>query len=127
MIATRDIADRATGHLLALDFSGSSYRDLLGQRDLTLQEAFTVIGRRIGIPELKYRQFSYDAAASGMVAMGISADFAALIIEMSKALNQGLFAVNRPRTAENTTPTSIEAFAADFAEAYAAGAWRKAA
>lgn len=127
MIATRDIADRATGHLLARDFSGTSYRDLLGQRDLTLQEAFTVIGRRIALPELKYQQFSYEDAARGMVSMGLSANFSALIIEMSKALNQGLFAVNRPRSVENTTPTSIEAFAADFAEAYGAAAWRKAA
>lgn len=127
MIATRDIADRATGHLLARDFSGTSYRDLLGQRDLSLQEAFTIIGRRIGSIDLKYVQFGYDDAAKAMVAMGISANFTALIIEMSKALNAGLFAVNRPRNAENTTPTSIEAFAALFAEAYAAVAWRKAA
>jgi hypothetical protein len=46
---------------------------------------------------------------------------------MSKALNTGLFAVNRPRNAENTTPTSIEEFAELFATAYAAGALRKAA
>jgi uncharacterized protein YbjT (DUF2867 family) len=127
MIATRDIADRASGHLLARDFSGKSYRDLLGQRDLDLNEAFTVIGRRIGIPDLKYVQFSYDDAAKAMVAMGLSANFSALIIEMSKALNLGLFAVNRPRTVENTTLTSIEEFATQFAEAYTAAAWRKAA
>jgi len=127
MIATRDIADRVAGHLLARDFSGKSYRDLLGQRDLTLAEAFTIIGRRIGISALKYVQFSYDDAAKAMVAMGISPNLSALFIEMSKALNAGLFAVNRPRTAENSSPTSIEAFAEIFAVAYGAGALRKAA
>jgi uncharacterized protein YbjT (DUF2867 family) len=127
MIATRDIADRVAGHLLSRDFSGKSYRDLLGQRDLTLQEAFTIIGRQIGISGLRYVQFGYDEAAKAMVDSGFSANVSGLFIEMSKALNAGLFAVNRPRTAENSTPTSIEQFAELFAAAYAAGAVRKAA
>jgi uncharacterized protein YbjT (DUF2867 family) len=127
MIATRDIADRAAGYLLERDFSGKSYQDLLGQRDLTMQEAFTIIGRRIGIIDLKYVQFAYEDAAKELVGMGLSANFAALIIEMSKALNTGMFAVNRPRTAENSTPTSIEEFATIFAEMYATSAIRKAA
>jgi uncharacterized protein YbjT (DUF2867 family) len=127
MIATRDIAERVAGHLLARDFSGKSSRDLLGQRDLSLQEAFTVIGRRIGISDLKYVQFAYEAAAGAMVAMGLSPSFAALIIEMSKGLNAGLFAVNRPRTSANSTPTSIEEFATMFAELYAGAALRRAA
>jgi len=127
MIATRDIADRVAGHLLGHDFSGKSYRDLLGQRDLTMQEAFTIIGRRIGISDLKYVQFSYEDAARAMVEAGISENVSGLFIEMSKALNAGLFAVNRPRTAENSTPTTIEEFAELFAAAYRGAAVRKAA
>jgi len=127
MIATRDIADRVAGHLLRRDFSGTSFRDLLGQRDLTLQEAFTIIGRHIGISDLKYVQFGYEEAARAMVESGISENVSGLFIEMSKALNAGLFAVNRYRTAENSTPTTIEEFAELFAHAYAAGALRKAA
>lgn len=127
MIATKDIADRVAGHLLALDFSGKSHEDLLGQRDLTLQEAFTIIGRRIGIANLNYVQFTYEDAAKAMVNMGISPNLSSLFIEMSKALNAGLFAVNRPRTPENSTPTSIEEFAEIFSDAYSAAAVRKAA
>ena len=127
MIATADIADRVVGHLLARDFSGKSYRDLLGQRDLSLQEAFTVIGRRIGISDLKYVQFPYEEAAKAMIGMGISPNVSSLLMEMSDALNKGLFAVNRPRTAENTTPTSIERFADLFAEVYRGAALRRAA
>lgn len=127
MIATRDIADRVAGYLLARDFSGKSYRDLLGQRDLTMQEAFTIIGRRIGIIDLKYVQFSYEDAAMAMVDIGLSPNFSALLVEMSRALNTGLFAVNRPRTAENSTPTSIEEFSTFFAEVYAGAALRRAA
>ncbi len=118
MIATADIAERVAGHLLARDFSGSSVRDLLGQRDLSLKEAFTVIGRRIGILDLAYRQFTYDEFNQALLDMGMSRDVSRLFIEMSDALNRGLFAVNRPRNADNTTPTSIETFAGWFAEVY---------
>ncbi len=127
MIATADIADRAAVHLVRRDFRGKEVRDLLGQRDLTLAKAITVIGERIGKPDLKYVQFSYEDAAKGMVASGISPDLSRLFVEMSSALNDRLFAVNRSRTAENTTPTSIEEFAATFAAAFEAATLKKAA
>jgi len=127
MIATRDIAAQVAGHLVSRDFNGKVVKDLLGERDLSLEEAIGVIGRRIGWPDLKYVQFPYDEAAKGMVAMGISPDAGRLFIEMSRALNNGLFAVDRPRTAENTTPTAIEEFADVFAEAFEAAAHKKAA
>lgn len=118
MIATADIAERVAGHLLARDFTGSSIRDLLGQRDLSLKEAFTIIGRRIGILDLAYRQIAYDEFGQLLIDMGMSRDMSRLMIEMSDALNRGLFAVNRPRNADNTTPTTIEMFAEWFAEVY---------
>jgi len=127
MIATRDIAAYLAERLVKRDFAGKTVRDLLGQRDLTLNEAFAVIGRRIGRPALKYVEFSYEEAEKGLAATGLSKDFCRLFIEMSKALNDGIFAVNRPRTPENTTPTSIEEFAETFAHAYEATTWRKAA
>jgi uncharacterized protein YbjT (DUF2867 family) len=127
MIATKDIAARVAGHLIRRDFKGKVVKDLLGQRDLSLDEAVGILGHRIGWPDLKYVQFPYDEAAKGMVAMGISPDVSRLFVEMSKALNEGLFAVNRLRTAENTTPTSIEEFAETFAAAFEATALKKAA
>ncbi len=120
MIATRDIAAEVAERLSRRDFSGKSVKDLLGPRDLSLDEAIAVIGRRIGRSDLKYVQFSYEEAAKGMTAMGISPDVARLFNEMSKALNEGLFAAGRPRTPENTTPTAIEEFAATFAAAFEA-------
>jgi uncharacterized protein YbjT (DUF2867 family) len=127
MIATADIAERAAAHLLARDFTGTSILDLLGQRDLSLQEAFTIIGRRIGILDLAYRQFSPEEFAKALLAMGMSRDMSRLMIEMSDALNRGLFAVNRPRNAETNTPTSIETFAGWFAEVYRGAELRRAA
>ena len=127
MIATRDIAVRVAEHLVERDFSGKVVKDLLGQRDLSLDEAVGVLGRRIGWPDLKYVQIPNDEAAKGMVEMGISPDLSRLFIEMGTGLGNGLFAVNRPRTTENTTPTSIEEFAGVFAEAFEASTQKKAA
>lgn len=120
MIATKDIAEYAAKRLATLDFSGKSIRDLLGQRDLSLDEAAAVIGKKLGKPGLKYVAFPYEDAEKGMISMGLTPDMSKLYIEMSKALNDGLFAVNIPRTKENTTPTTIEEFADTFARIYQA-------
>jgi len=120
MIATKDIGAYASERLMRRDFSGKSVRDLLGQRDLSLDEAAAVIGKKMGKPDLKYVAFPYDDAEKGMVAMGLTPDMSKLYIEMSRALNDGLFAVNILRTRENTTPTSIEEFADIFAKIYMA-------
>ena len=120
MIATKDIGVYASERLMKRDFSGKSVRDLLGQRDLSLDEAAAVIGKKLGKPDLKYVAFPYDDAEKGMVSMGLTPDMSRLYIEMSKALNDGLFAVSIPRTKENTTPTSIEEFADVFAKIYGA-------
>ena len=120
MIATTDIASYAAERLVRRDFSGASVRDLLGQRDLSLNEAATIIGKKLGRPDLTYMAFPYEDAEKGMRAAGLSADLSRLYIEMSKALNDGLFAVNLLRTKENTTVTTIEEFADVFAAAYRA-------
>jgi uncharacterized protein YbjT (DUF2867 family) len=120
MIATKDIAAYAAERLMKRDFFGKSVRDLLGQRDISLDEAAAVIGKKLGKPDLKYVAFPYDDAEKGMMSMGLTPDMSRLYIEMSKALNDALFAVNIPRTKENTTPTSIEEFADVFAKIYGA-------
>ncbi|MBI5664650.1 MAG: NmrA family NAD(P)-binding protein [Nitrospirae bacterium] len=118
MIATRDIAAFVAERLIKKDFTGKSVRDLLGQRDVSMNEAFALIGRKIGKPDLKYVQFSYEDAEKGMVQAGLSPDVSRLFIEMSRALNNSVFASNVPRTKENSTATSIEEFADTFAKIY---------
>jgi len=127
MIATSDIADCVAERLVTRDFAGKMTRDLLGQRDLSLNEAIAIIGRKIGKPDLKYVQFLYEDAAKGMMEMGISEDVSTLFVEMCETLNNGLFSVGRPRTPENTTNTSIEEFAEIFANHFEASAMRHAA
>jgi uncharacterized protein YbjT (DUF2867 family) len=127
MIATRDIAACVAERLVKRDFEGAQVRDLLGQRDVSLDEATTIVGKAIARPDLKYVRFTYEEAAKGLRETGISTDVARLFVEMSRALNEGLFCVGRPRTPENTPPTSIEEFSTTFAEVYAASTLREAA
>jgi uncharacterized protein YbjT (DUF2867 family) len=119
MIATRDIGAAAADALLNPSVSGKRTRDLLGQRDLTYPEAITIIGRAIGTADLKYVQLPDDQVRGAMVQMGMSAQFAELLLEMTAALNSGTMHALEPRTPQNTTPTTFETFVADtFASAY---------
>jgi uncharacterized protein YbjT (DUF2867 family) len=119
MIATRDVGDYAAQRLLDLDFSGKQTRELLGERDLSMAEATTIIAHRIGKPDLRYQQFPYDQVQQVLEQMGMAPKKAAVYIEMFKAINAGVLAAQELRSRENTTPTSFETFVQDiFAPAY---------
>jgi uncharacterized protein YbjT (DUF2867 family) len=128
MVATRDVGDYAARRLLGLDFSGKQTRELLGERDLTMTEATTLIGRGIDKPDLRYEQFTYDQVRLALTQMGFSPKKAAVYIEMFEAINAGLLAAQEPRSRENTTTTSFEEFVHDvFAPAYQGNtSWRSA-
>jgi uncharacterized protein YbjT (DUF2867 family) len=116
MIATQDIANFAAERLIKRDFSGMPVKDLLGQRDLSMNEAAEIIGRKIDLPGLRYVQFSYEDTEKALADMGFSADVARLFIEMSRAFNEGM--IDTPRTRENTTKTPFEDFAVTFAKIF---------
>jgi uncharacterized protein YbjT (DUF2867 family) len=119
MIETRDIGDYAAGRLLKLDFSGKQTRELLGERDLSMNEATAIIARGIGKPDLRYVQFPYDQVQQVLMQMGIQPRTAGQFIEMYKAVNEGVVVAQEPRSPENTTPTSFEKFVQDvFVPAY---------
>jgi len=119
MIATRDIGDYAARRLLNLDFSGKQTRELLGERDLSMNDATAIIARGIGKPDLRYVQFPYEEVQQVFMQMGVPAKTAGQFIEMYKAMNEGVAAAQEPRSPENTTPTSFEKFVQDvFVPAY---------
>jgi uncharacterized protein YbjT (DUF2867 family) len=109
-IATEDIGAAATEHLLKLDFSGHETKELQGQRDITYTEVATIIGKAIGKPDLQYMQMPGDQFVGVITSMGLSKNFGELIVEMCDAMNDGRMKALEPRTAGNTTPTSIETF-----------------
>ena len=108
MIATKDIAAFAAERLVKCDFTGSSIRYLLGQRDLSMIDATEIIGRKINNPTLVYVMFPYDEAEKGLLSAGLSLDMSRLYVEMTKAFNESRIIAKR--TSENTTPTSFEVF-----------------
>ena len=118
VIATRDIAHVAAEYLTKLNFTGSSVRDLLGQRDLSMIEMTELLGKAIGKPSLRYVQFSYEAAKEAMLGMGLSPDVARVMNEMYEAFNEGRILNGIERKTENTTETTFEEFSVEFARLY---------
>ena len=110
MIATKDIAREIADRLAKRDFTGSSVKELLGERDLSLIDATAIIGRKIGRPDLSYVMFSYDEAGKALTEAGFSPDVSRLYIEMIRASNEGKIYGRQGRTAEGTTATSLEEF-----------------
>jgi uncharacterized protein YbjT (DUF2867 family) len=119
MIATRDIGTIAANALVHKTVTGKQTRELLGQRDLSYTDVTTIISQAIGMPGLKYVQLPDDQFRGALVQMGMSAQFAGLLLEMIAALNSGQMRALEPRTPQNTTPTTYETFVADsFVPAY---------
>ena len=121
-IATEDIGNSAADHLLKLDFTGHQTQELQGQRDVTYAEMATILGKAIGKPDLEYKQLPGEDFVNALTGMGVSRNMGELIVEMSNALNSGHMKALEARSAENTTPTTIETFAQEvFVPAFRGG------
>jgi len=119
MIAARDIGDAAADALLQLDFQGKTTRELQGARDVTNTEAAKIVGAAIGKPGLTYNQMPAAQLKPGFMQMGMSSNMADLLLELADAQNSGHLKALEPRSAKNTTPTTLETFVAEvFAPAY---------
>ena len=114
MIATRDIGAFAAEALLKLDFQGKRTRELLGARDVTYAEVAKIVGAAIEKPGLAYMQLSAAQLKPALTQMGMSSSMADLLLEMSEALNSGYMRALEPRSPQNTTPTTLETFVAEY-------------
>ncbi|HUA01371.1 MAG TPA: NAD(P)H-binding protein [Candidatus Aquilonibacter sp.] len=113
LIATQDIGEYAADALLAREFRGHPTQELLGERDMSMIEAASVIGHAIDNPDLSYLQLPPGEVRAAFLGMGASEDMADLMLEMCDALNSGHMAALEERTDSNTTPTSYETFVED--------------
>ena len=121
MVATRDIAAVAADLLASPTFAGQSVRDIHGRRDYDCREATAILGAAIGKPDLAYVEFSYEDFHKAIVGAGFSAGAADVFVEMYEAFNAGRIQATAKRTAQSTTPTTLERFAHEvFAPAFAA-------
>jgi uncharacterized protein YbjT (DUF2867 family) len=126
MIATEDIGDVSAELLAKAEFKGKQTRELLGPRHVTYPEVAKIIGAAIGKPDLTYRKVPAMVLKPAMMQMGLSSNMVDLMLEMFEALNTGHMKSREARSPLNTTPTTLETFAAEvFAPVYrgkAAGA-----
>jgi uncharacterized protein YbjT (DUF2867 family) len=119
MIATKDIGAVAADALELRDFAGISTRELLGPRDVSMNEVAKIIGAGIGKPGLSYMEAPVPMFVMGLRQAGMSANMAELLAEMSLSTNTGVFKGEEARSARNTTPTTYETFVAEvFAPAF---------
>ena len=117
VIATQDIAPVAADALQKRNFVGTQIRELLGERDVTMKEVTEVLSRAIDTPELQYQVLPPAEFIDSLTGAGFSENGAKEMLELSESINARRFAVEQPRTAINTTPTSIEDFSSAFADA----------
>jgi uncharacterized protein YbjT (DUF2867 family) len=110
MIATCDVAAEAAARLLRRDVAGHQVKLLLGPEDVTMAAATRAIGERVGMPDLPYVQFPTDGVRAALAGAGMSEEVASLMVDMQLAMNRGWPFANVARTAESTTPTTLEAF-----------------
>jgi uncharacterized protein YbjT (DUF2867 family) len=119
MIACRDVGHEAATLLAGLEFEDKSTRELLGPRDYTLDEATRILGAAIGKPDLRYVRVSEEQARQAMIAQGLPPHMADMVVETYLAIDSGKVHAAEPRLRENTTPTTLEEWAAaTFAPAY---------
>lgn len=109
MVATRDVAKIAAGHLANLDFSGKSVHAVMGPRDYTYRELTSIIGKAIGNPDLPYVQLPVEQVKQTFLSNGFSADFVDNLIEMGTAIKTG-FMNYQKRDDDTTSPTTAEDF-----------------
>lgn len=120
MVATLDVASEAAERLRRRDFSGHEVMFLLGPEDLTMAEATTAIGKRLGTPDLPYVEFPPDGVKAALIGAGMSSEVASLIVDLQLARNEGFFgSVDRP--AASTSLTRLEDFLNEALPSGAAG------
>jgi uncharacterized protein YbjT (DUF2867 family) len=110
MVATADVAREAAERLARRDFAGHTAKLLLGPEDVSMREATTALGARLGMPELPYVEFPPDDMRAALVGAGMSEEAASQVVDMQLGLNQGRPFDAVRRTPESTTPTRLDEF-----------------
>ena len=95
-------------------------RELLGERDLTMTQVTSILGDRIGKPNLPYVQIPPAEFIAGLVQMGLSQNFPGEVEQAFSGINHGHSRSKEGRRRDNTTPTRFEEFADVLAHAYRA-------
>ncbi len=119
LVHTSDIGKIAATKLLALDFNGFEIQYIGGAKDYSMNEVATILGNAIHKPDLKYMAFSEEDSKKGMLSAGLPETIVDNYIDLFKGIGSGKYYDDFNRDHKNTTPTTFEDFAKEFAAAYA--------
>jgi uncharacterized protein YbjT (DUF2867 family) len=121
LVAATDIGAVAADYLAAPDLDGRRVRYLLGPRDVTMTEATRILGDAIGIPDLRYVPFTEAELRERLQRSGCSNRYVEDYVRARNAYNREGRGCRQTRSAESSTPTTIEEFATNvFAAAFRA-------
>ncbi|RAV98486.1 NmrA family NAD(P)-binding protein [Pseudochryseolinea flava] len=117
LVHTRDIAAAALEELTTLKFSGASVRYIFGD-ERSGKEIASVLGKAIG-REVNWVVFSDEEQKQGLLQAGVPEIHAQAYTEMGKAIRDGLMQGDARKHKPTLSPTKLEDFATEFAQAYA--------
>jgi uncharacterized protein YbjT (DUF2867 family) len=109
MIATRDIGRVAAARLSDGKWSGHHIHELHGPADLSFDEVARILSDTLG-REITYVKCDRFEARQFMLENAISENAADLMLEMYDAVETGRLSALQPRSAETTTPTTLDEF-----------------
>lgn len=118
MIHPKDVAAAAAEELQGLKFKGHSIRYIVGDEKNSLEIA-AILGKAIGKPDLPYVEFKDEDALKGALQAGLPEDVAKNFVEMGAAIRTGAMGEDYLKHKVALSPTKLENFAKEFAEAYA--------
>jgi uncharacterized protein YbjT (DUF2867 family) len=112
MASTADIATVALGHLLALDFAGSSALEIHGREVLTMRRIAELISQELGRP-FGVEHIDRDTDIEEMVAAGMHRDFSTLMNDTWTTFSRfGMLRAPEPQRWESAV-TPMEHFLRD--------------
>lgn len=116
--ATRDIAATASRLLLDRSWTGQDSIEIRGPEDLSHHDMARIMSEVLGRP-IHYRQISAADQKAALTGHGVSAAWAQGLIDMSTAVENGLY--DTPRTPESYSPTGFRQWCADVLAPAVAG------
>ncbi len=120
MIATRDIAARATEILGSLDWTGKRVVELHGAADVSYDDVASILSEVLGRP-IAHVTVSEERSLAALAGMGLSAHLAGSFNELTRAIESGHVRFLEERSTANMTPTTYRTFASEvFRKAFEA-------
>jgi uncharacterized protein YbjT (DUF2867 family) len=117
VVDPEEIAQAAAHALTAQDFHGHSFRYVVSDETGT-DEIATIIGKEVGIPDLKWVRFPAEGVKQLLLSFGFADGAANDYVEMFSTLDKGLLFEDYVKVKPTLGKVSIEQFAKKFAAAY---------